>query len=257
MYEDIIIPLGIAFAAFLFNVVLNSAFFWMASKILKLEKQDYVTPLRIVVVYTIVSFVLSAFAFIPFFLINGGFLVTMLFMVLMVLIGLGLYVYLIKKFYAVDWKNAILVFVIVFIANIIFSVILIGTVGVIMWQLGIFNLGQSDTVVTGFVKLIPLTQSVTYSGSRFVVSFNNALGTTVNITNVSVKESLSGTECSVEPLERKSVLDGYTFTVKGDCGQKNVGDAYHFVFTITYSASKGGVVSSHTESGLIWGIVES
>jgi hypothetical protein len=192
-------------------------------------------------------------------LIPGGALLTLLLSILAGIIGLGLYVYLIKNFYETDWKNALLAFIIVFAASVIIGVILFALMffGVIFWQLGMFSAGQSDTVVTGFVKMQPLTPSMEYSGSKFTAAFVNAAGTTATITDVSVRESISGTDCSVESLKGQPVRAGSTFTVLGDCGQKSPGEAYDLVVTITYSATIGGISTTHTDTGQIKGQVET
>ena len=259
MYEDIALFLGIALGAFLLNVVLNSAFLWIASKILKLEKQYWSTAVKTAAVYSIVSIVLSAVAFLPSLFFPGGPLITLMLSVLMGVIGLALYVCLIKKFYELNWKNAILAFVIVFISNVIIGVILFGLMffGVIFWQLGVFNAGQSDKVVTGFVTMQPLMPAIAYRGSKFTASFTNAAGTTASITDISVKESISRTDCSVEPLKGQSIRAGSTFTIRGDCGQKNAGESYDLVVTITYSSTIGGISTSHTDIGHIKGQAET
>ena len=259
MYENIGLILGIALAAFLFNVVINAVFLWIASKILKLEKQDFLTSLRTTVIYILLSIVLLAVAFVPSFLIPGGSLITMLLLILMCFIELVLYVYLIKNFYEVDWKTAVLAFVIVIVASTIVGAILYGLLffGVVFWQLGVFNAGQGNMVVTGFVKMQPLTPSVAYSGSKFTASFTNALGASVRITDLRLKESISGTDCSVEPLEGQTIRPGGTFTLKADCGQKNAGDAYDLAITISYSDTMGGITTTHTETGHIKGQAET
>jgi hypothetical protein len=259
MYENIALFLGVAFGAFLFQTLFNSAVLWIASKIIKLDKQDYVTAVRTSAVCTAALFVLLALSFVPSLLIPGGSLITLLLLALLSVIGLVLCVYLIGKFYEADWKNAILAFVIVSFANIIVGVILSGLMffGVVFWQLGVFNAGQGDMVVTGFVKMQPLMPTIAYHGSKFTASFTNAAGTTASITDISVKESISGTDCPVEPLKGQSIRAGGTFTIKGDCGQKNAGESYDLVVTITYSATIGGISSTHTDTGHIKGQAET
>ena len=264
MYENIALLMGIAFGAFLLDVVLNSAFLWIASKILKLEKQDRSTAVKTAAVYSIVSIVLSAVAFLPSLFLPGGPLITMLLLVLFAIVGLGLYIYLIKRFYEVEWKTALLAFLIAFVASIVISIVLyvllvlVGMIlGVALWQLGVFNVGQGGTEIIGFVKMQPLSPSVEYRGSRFNVAFVNALGAAVNITDIDVKESLSGTTCSVEPLKDQSVRAGNTYVVTGDCGQKNEGDLYDLVFTISYSAKVGGISTTHADTGHIKGSADA
>ena len=257
MYENIIFLLGIALIAFVVQVLLNSVFLWAASKLLKLKKQDYKTAVSTVLVCMVVMYVLWAISYIPS-LIGVAFL-TFILMLLMFLIGILLYIYLIKRFYDVDWKNAILAFVISLVAYMVICGILLGIllVGVVLWQLGVFNAGQTGAVVTGFVKMQPLIPAITYSGSRFTAAFTNALGTTVNITDVSVKESISGTDCSVEPLSEQVVPAGGAFTIQGNCGQKNSGDPYDLIVTITYNATMGGISTKHTDTGHIRGQAET
>jgi hypothetical protein len=162
------------------------------------------------------------------------------------------FVYLVKRFYNESWMNSLLAFTVNLVVYFMLAFVVFLPL-VILWQLGVFNAGQTDTVVTGFVKMQPLTPAIAYSGSRFTALFTNALGATANITDVDVKDSPSGTECSVEPLKERSIRAGGTFTVQGNCGQKNAGDAYDLVVTISYSATMGGISTNHTDTGHIKG----
>ncbi len=258
MNNDIIFLLGIALVVFVIHVLLNSAFLWIASKLLKLKKQDYKTAVSTVLAYTAVMCLLVVASYVPYLI--GVPLLSLILMLLVSLIGILLYIYLIKRFYDADWKNAALAFVIVFAANVVIGGILyfgLMVFGVALWQLGIFNAGQTGQVVTGFVKMQPLIPAIAYSGSTFTAMFTNALGTTITITNVSVKDAISGTDCSVEPLNEQVVRAGNAFTVQGDCGQKNEGETYDLIVTITYNTTIGGVPSTHTDTGHISGQAET
>ncbi|MCX6715464.1 MAG: hypothetical protein NT077_00410, partial [Candidatus Taylorbacteria bacterium] len=105
------------------------------------------------------------------------------------------------------------------------AILVVMIVGVVLWQLGVFNVGQGNLVVTGFVKMQPLTPSLAYRNKAFTGSFTNALGTTIKLSSVTITETISNTVCpagslSVSPNNLSansslfpSVKAGGTFTL--------------------------------------------
>lgn len=137
------------------------------------------------------------------------------------------------------------------------AILVVMIVGVVLWQLGVFNVGQGNLVVTGFVKMQPLTPSVAYRNTNFTGSFTNALGTTIKLNNVTLNETISGQMCSpvsVSPALAQSVKAGGTFTVTSSgCYAKSDGESYDLVVTVQYSATMGGITTNHTDVGHIKG----
>jgi len=72
------------------------------------------------------------------------------------------------------------------------AILVVMIVGVVLWQLGVFNVGQGNLVTTGFVKMQPLTPSIAYRDRNFTGSFTNALGTTVRLGNITINETIMG-----------------------------------------------------------------
>jgi len=137
------------------------------------------------------------------------------------------------------------------------AILVVMIVGVVLWQLGVFNVGQGGIVTTGFVKMQPLTPSIAYRNATFTASFTNALGTTVKLNNITLNETITGNMCTATPNPAlgQSVKAGGTFTVAGSClnALKSDGEAYDLTVTIQYAATMGGITTNHTDTGHIKG----
>lgn len=150
------------------------------------------------------------------------------------------------------------------------AILVVMIVGVVLWQLGIFN-PPTTTVVKGWVVLQPLSPSISYKSvdQSFTASFNNAVGTSIRVTDVNITEVLSktgGTNCASvtvdgQPVSEgapKTVAAGSAFRVDATCSGagRQRGDPYEMTITITYTSVIGGIVTPHTEVGTIRGTVE-
>ena len=138
------------------------------------------------------------------------------------------------------------------------AILVVMIVGVVLWQLGVFNVGQGNLVTTGFVKMQPLTPSVAYRNNNFTVSFMNALGTTIKLKNITLNESISRIQCTgvtPTPAPGISIKAGGTFTVVSatGCPPKADGESYDLVVVVQYTAVMGGVATNHTDTGHIKG----
>ena len=149
------------------------------------------------------------------------------------------------------------------------AILVVMIVGVVLWQLGVFNVGQGNLVTTGFVKMQPLTPSIAYRNMSYRSSFTNALGTTVKICNVTLTESISGTACpagsmtvSADGTATNNLSGGYYPAIKAGgtfavinpaCPIKADGEAYDLVVVIQYNATMGGITTQHTDTGHVKG----
>jgi hypothetical protein len=150
------------------------------------------------------------------------------------------------------------------------AILVVMIVGVVLWQLGVFNVGQGNLVTTGFVKMQPLTPSIAYRNMSYRSSFTNALGTTVKICNVTLTESISGTACPAGSMTVSAdgtatnnltagtyypaIKAGGTFAVINPaCPKKADGEAYDLVVVIQYNATMGGITTQHTDTGHVKG----
>jgi hypothetical protein len=159
---------------------------------------------------------------------------------------------------------------------------------------GVMHYPQThSTTSTGWAKLQPISASIEYHGeilsaeiynyagvdrpsNNFQVTFQNAAGTSINITNVIVNETVSLTSCddvtiktgyiysthsysnswtpSMNDSFRIQAGDGFELTAF--CPPKNDGDPFDLAITIDYTAVMGGISTVHTESGHIRGPAE-
>ena len=137
--------------------------------------------------------------------------------------------------------------------------------GVVMWQIGVFNVPSNSVVTTGWVKLKPLSPSIVYKDSgNFETSFINTVGTPINITSVTLDEELDGVKCLNVEVDGSDLSSTYVlvkagdgFTVTAVCETKSVGDPVDLSIVIEYDQVMGGIITSHTEKGRIRGPVEA
>ncbi len=144
------------------------------------------------------------------------------------------------------------------------AVLVVPIVGIVMWQLGVFNMGSGSsgshayTTATGFSKIKPqLAGTGTSSSGEFTGVFTNGVGTWINISMSDVKlTSPSGKTCS--PRE------GYTAVLAGDnininannCQGGSKGDVYTVTVDIPYIVTIGGIKTTHTDTGTLRGPYE-
>jgi hypothetical protein len=116
--------------------------------------------------------------------------------------------------------------------------------------------GGCPVVTVGFVKIQPLMPAISYRNTNFNASFTNTFGTAINLTGITINETISGTLCNPvtsSPEIFSLVKAGGTITVTGVCPQKADGEAYDMVVTISYNATLSGITTNHTDTGHIKG----
>lgn len=138
------------------------------------------------------------------------------------------------------------------------AILVVMIVGVVLWQLGVFNTGQNTLVVTGLTRIPPLKPSIAYSNSSFSASFTNNVGTTIVLNNITLNETISDTMCTItsSPSFGQSVKAGGVITVTaaaGGCPAKASGESYDLLVAIQYTTFLGEVNANHTETGNIIG----
>jgi len=137
------------------------------------------------------------------------------------------------------------------------AILVVMIVGIVMWQLGIFNIGSTALTSSGFGKLKPqLAGTGMTAGGVFTGVFTNGVGTTVTITSLLVNETMSGGSiCSTSSIPSPAAIsagDNFKVTASG-CPTGNSGDVYALKVSLGYSVTVGGITTAHTDSGTIRG----
>jgi hypothetical protein len=140
------------------------------------------------------------------------------------------------------------------------AILVVMVVGIVMWQLGIFNLGGvTATTASGFPRIKPqLALSSCNTSGYFKTTFTNGAGGPAVIQRVTVKDN-SGTSCSVTAPPATAIQGtGKNFDITGTCAttKGSTGDPYDFDFTITYNVSVAGAVVPRNDVGSIRGPME-
>jgi hypothetical protein len=147
------------------------------------------------------------------------------------------------------------------------AILVVMIVGIVMWQLGIFNIGTGSTTAVGFNKLKPqLAAASVKSNGALLFMFTNGAGAKINIITIGIDDTVHANTCVVASnaaalLPNKSPNSGDNFRVVyagSTCiSPASAGDVYNANVRITYRISVGGIETTHTDSGSLRGPVEA
>lgn len=169
------------------------------------------------------------------------------------------------------------------------AVLIVMVVGVVMWKLGIFNLGSTTVTSSGFAKIKPqlaasglVITGVAAGGgtpARFSATFTNAAGTRVYLTDITVTDEvgascqgtvdgvdLCGGDGSCTPAaggwgSGVPVASGENILVgiddcPNDNGVAKPGDTYNVEVVVDYNVLVWDRLISHTDVGGLRGPYE-
>ena len=143
------------------------------------------------------------------------------------------------------------------------AILVVMIVGVVLWQLGVFTVGSSSVVTTGWAKLQPLSASIAYKANgTYETTLTNTVGTSIRVTAINLTELLAPGACTSVyvngiPFNGTSVKAGDGFEISADCPGKNEGDPFDLQITVDYTAVMGGIRTDHRESGHVKGPCEA
>jgi hypothetical protein len=149
------------------------------------------------------------------------------------------------------------------------AILVVMIVGIVMWQLGIFNLNQGSTTTTGFSKIKPQLAGVNKRGETITVVFTNGAGTTIDLGTVSARKNGAVNDASSVPATLSFPAGGTTTALpagtnfmavaRGTGGTSQrpaaVGNTFDVRIDITYSLNIGGITTTHRDSGTLRGPV--
>jgi hypothetical protein len=122
---------------------------------------------------------------------------------------------------------------------------------VVMWQFGLFSPKNTEKGNAGFWGLVPTDFAYT-SGGTLTVSFENQIGSVVNITKIN---ATVGTEKHSDSMNEVVIAGGrkpwsYVFTSKNPAGSR-----FEAFISVDYIDDRTG--ETYRSSGKIWGGVEN
>ncbi|MBD3387405.1 MAG: hypothetical protein GF416_00440 [Candidatus Altiarchaeales archaeon] len=138
------------------------------------------------------------------------------------------------------------------------AILVILIVGVLVWQMGILELGRNVTPdKRGFSQITPLDWVMKNNGDMEIVVQNNA-GTILRIDQIGANMLAGGSACSPSappgtfPIEdfRPAASETLTFSCMLNAEQ---GEYYKVNMTITYTNPSSGL--QHMSNGVVWGPV--
>ncbi|MBD3387393.1 MAG: hypothetical protein GF416_00380 [Candidatus Altiarchaeales archaeon] len=141
------------------------------------------------------------------------------------------------------------------------AILVVMIVGIVMWQLGIFNMGGTTVTATGFAKIKPqLAGTGLTTAGVFKSIFTNGVGTTIIVHNGgSTEPSITDgtTACTSFTVNPETVSAGQNFVLTASgCATGEPGEVYDLTVSIPYTVSIGTTSSFHRESGSIRGPME-
>jgi hypothetical protein len=130
-------------------------------------------------------------------------------------------------------------------------------VGVVMWQLGILNIGDTKaTTSSGFARIKPQiteTSVISTNGAGYYkIAFTNVAGGPIILADATVTHK--STTCSAT-IPAGTQGTGGNFDVTGTCPglRGDTGDFYELHVTITYNVSMSGSTAQRKETGSVSG----
>jgi len=144
------------------------------------------------------------------------------------------------------------------------AILVVMIVGIVMWQLGIFNMGGTTVTATGFAKIKPQLAATGFSRiGQPIMVFTNGVGTTVTMRSGKIiDDGATGSSCTLTSamFVPRGVPAGANSRLSGaptNCIRNgNAGEVYNARVSLTYVVAIGGVSTTHTESGSIRGPYE-
>ena len=143
------------------------------------------------------------------------------------------------------------------------AILVVMIVGIVMWQLGIFNINQGSTTSTGFSKIKPQLAAMGVKQTGFPNTlFTNGAGAKITVMSghifdlVKVATSCAFTSGSVSPKDVPAG-DNFKLSLGTHCIHTSTpGDVYNVRYQMTYRITVGGVETTHVESGTVRGPYE-
>lgn len=148
------------------------------------------------------------------------------------------------------------------------AILVVMIVGVVMWQLGIFNMGSTSLTFSGFSKIKPqLAGSALAANGDLEAIFTNGAGATIDLSDAggsgpAVTDLAGSSPCAPSVITYggdtlTAIVVGSNFKLSGGgCISGAQGGVYQIRVTIPYTINIGGIVTSHTETGIIRGPYE-
>lgn len=157
-------------------------------------------------------------------------------------------------------NKLIIVAVIAVVLLAIVALLVVLFVGIVIWQLGMFNILSPIRITsTGFAKIKPQLAAARFNADgTFSGLFTNGVGTVITVDQAGVVVSdASGQQCTTASIEPASLRagDNFRLTASG-CGVRRRGDVYTLAFSIPYNVTIGNITKEYTEHGNIKGPVE-
>ncbi len=141
------------------------------------------------------------------------------------------------------------------------AILVVMVVGIVMWQLGIFNLGGSvATTSSGFGAIKPqLASTAMGTDASFQSIFTNGAGTSIIVGDILLNDSSVPGGCTtLLPVSGDTIGAGDNFLITGDTclTTGSIGSPTVFVIQIPYDISIGGQTVTKSSSGTIRGAYE-
>ncbi len=140
------------------------------------------------------------------------------------------------------------------------AILVVMIVGVVLWQLGIFNLGGTvGKTMSGFSALRPLDWSIVNGATNDDMIVVNGEGVPVTVTGLDFDTSSAGVTCGAGDATLVVNIaagdSGRVENLANDCTGSQ-GTQYSITAKITYNKTIGTINQVHTSVGTLKGVIE-
>jgi hypothetical protein len=139
------------------------------------------------------------------------------------------------------------------------AILVVMVVGIVMWQLGIFNLGGiTSTTSTGFPRIKPQLALMSVNTSDHIkMSFTNGAGGPIYLNSVTCEGvGLSGISVGPYSPGENFHLETDATGACADAISGSAGDPYDLTITISYNVTLAGRTVEHLDEGTLRGPLE-
>ncbi len=131
-------------------------------------------------------------------------------------------------------------------------------IGIVMWQLGIFEGGVEAVTYRGFARIKPIANVIELkSDGTFQGTFENLNGVKVSINAVNATNRFDSVDCTAAAATPLEVPHGEFFKIdaSGCTSQTHQpGEDYELDVTIEYDMTVVGIAATHRDGGTIRGM---
>ncbi len=141
-----------------------------------------------------------------------------------------------------------------YLMNYSWAILIVLVVGMVLYQLGVFNTTSGVPLTPGWAELRPEPHSISYIGTSFSFNILNVLGAPLAIYQVNANETNTGAPCTnvrvngQDPATSNvTIAKGGALQIQATCPQKAKGDQFNMYIQMHYAVVLDTATSRNVE----------